>query len=367
MADERKPKIDLKSRLGRKTVSSPSGPSIPPPVGVPRSSIPVPPFATQTSGPKVDASDPYASVTASAAPPQQQAIRVEMSEEVVQAQKRSRGKFIGAALVAAVIAGGVGFAVGGANERSGTADVALQGAQDLAKEVDEANGVADQIAEVLGSAQKKLSNSEYPEEEVSKLGGLRIPFEGVNLTGKGIGRFKGSVVTMLISYTSAVEAANSQKEKVQRLLSGSKKPILEVLAQKDNPKVQWSVYVTQGPFGPWANMQPIPSPFEVKKKGDEKYKWPENFEIKEGNKTHKLDRYTKGSPTGESPQLIPIDPGTQALVCPSDTLFKLARELRDLEGVLRGEKSASPDDESAGLLQTGQKLVEMLKGIGQPG
>ncbi len=32
MAEEKKPKIDLKSRLGKKTVSAPSGPTIPPPV-----------------------------------------------------------------------------------------------------------------------------------------------------------------------------------------------------------------------------------------------------------------------------------------------------------------------------------------------
>ncbi len=366
MADERKPKIDLKSRLGRKTVSSPSGPSIPPPVGVSRSSIPVPPFAAQPSARKVDVNDPYSAVQASVAPPQPQAIRVEMGEEVIQAQKKARGKMIAAAAVTALVGGIIGFAVGGGSERSKTAEVAIQGARDLAQEIDKANAVAEEIAEVLKSAQSKLAKGEFPEAEVSKLGGLRIPFEGINLTGKGIGRFKGQLVSALIDYTAAVETANDQKEKVQRILSGSKKAIEEMLSQKDDPTVRWSVYVTQGPYGPWANMQPLPKPFPVKKKGDDKYKWPDEFEIKEGNQTHKLSLYQRGTPTGES-ALIPVAPTTHDLVCPSDTLFKLARELRELQTSIRGESSQMPDEESAGVLKSGQVIIEMLKGIGQGG
>lgn len=363
MADENKPKIDLKSRLGRKTVSSPSGPSIPPPVGG-RGGIPAPPFATRPSVPAA----PYSGLSASAAPPppppQPQAIKVEMSEEVIQAQKKSRSKMYAAVAAMTVVGGIIGYAVGGGSERSTQASVALQGAQDLAKEIDEANAIAEQISEVVTAAQSKLAKSEYPEAEISKLGALRIPFEGTNLAGKGIGRFKGQVLTMLISYTSAVDAANKKKETVQRILTGSKKALQEMLAEKEDPKVSWAVYVAQGPGGPWAGMQPLPTPFPVKKKGDSKYAWPEKFEIKSGNKTEKLDRYTKGDPSSE--QLIPVAPETHALVCPADTLFKLARELRDLGTALKGAGGAAGEEDNTGVITSGQKLIEVLKGIGAP-
>ncbi len=50
MAEEanKKPKIDLKARLGKKTISSGAGASIPPPVGM-QPSIPAPPFGSRPS------------------------------------------------------------------------------------------------------------------------------------------------------------------------------------------------------------------------------------------------------------------------------------------------------------------------------
>jgi hypothetical protein len=36
MSEQKKPKIDLKARLGKKTVAAPTGPAIPPPVGIPK-------------------------------------------------------------------------------------------------------------------------------------------------------------------------------------------------------------------------------------------------------------------------------------------------------------------------------------------
>ena len=82
MAEQKKPKIDLKARLRKQRVSSPSGSSIPPPVV--GKGIPAPPFGR----PKVDASNPYAAVESAQAKAKPQAIRVEMSQEVVEAQKK---------------------------------------------------------------------------------------------------------------------------------------------------------------------------------------------------------------------------------------------------------------------------------------
>ena len=50
MADDKKPKIDLKARLGKKTVAGPSaGGAVPPPMGIPKpSGIPMPAFGKET-------------------------------------------------------------------------------------------------------------------------------------------------------------------------------------------------------------------------------------------------------------------------------------------------------------------------------
>lgn len=362
MAEQHKPKIDLKSRLRKQTVSSPTGSSIPPPVV--GKGIPAPPFGR----PKVDPSNPYAAVESAQAKAKPQAIRVEMSQEVVEAQKKGRSRMIGFAMAAAVVGGGVGFAIGSGYERGKAADLALGGAKDLAKEVDEATAQGEQLADVLASAGQKLSDGKYPEEEVRRLGELRVPFEGANLAGKGIGRFRADVVTMLVDYTSKAEATNEQKDRVQRLLSGSRKAIEDFLSQKEAPKVRWSVFVGYGPNGPWASMQPLPTPFLVKsdeKKDGKKYEWPSEFTIKEGGKDVKLKRWSSGNPIASPPELIPVDPDSQSLVCPADTIFKIAREVQSLEGVLRGEKNAAGDRE-AGLLDLGTSLVEKLKQIGAP-
>lgn len=371
MAEEKKPKIDLKARLGKKTVSVPatSG-SIPPPVGIPKPpGIPAPPFGSSRPARKIDATDPYAALSAEHVPARAEpkAIKVELSEEVVQAQKKARSRIIGLAVVTAFVGGIIGFAYGSSSERGKSAQQALAGAGELAKQVEAANAEIEKLAEVLKSAKQKLSGNKYPEEEIQKLGGIDIPFAGANLTDKGIGRFKPALVTLLVSYASGAQEANDQKQKVQRLLGGSKAAITDFLSQQTDPKVRWSVVVQSSPFGPWAVMQPLPEAFAVTKKSNSTYKWPEQFKLMEQGKTFELKRYTGGDPGGSPPKVIPVDPSSQSSVCPSDVLIKLRRELGDLEETLRGDKAeATAGEEKQGLLELGQALHERLKAIGSP-
>jgi uncharacterized protein YcfJ len=376
MAEEKKPKIDLKARLGKKTVSAPSGPSIPPPVGLHRP-VPAPPFA-QPSGPsrpKVDASNPYAAITADQAPEQTkpQAIKVELSEEVVAAQRKGKLLYVALAAIGAVVGGLLGFTAGGGSERSKQATLAVKGAGDLVDDIEKANTTIEELAETLKNAREKLQSNKYPADEVQKLGGIDIPFSGANLTDKGIGRFKADVVNLLIEFASGSKEANDGKDKVRNVLAGAKAPIEDFLAQQTTPKVRWSVYFENGPHGPWASMQPLPTPFLVKQekkdpKDTKQYKWPADFKIKQGDKEFTLKRYESGDPTkakaGE-PFIVPVNPETQGAVCPSDVATKLQREISALEAILRGDKS-DPTDEKAGLIDTGKALVDKLKGIGRP-
>src|SRR5689334_21926608 len=130
MSEDKKPKIDLKARLGKKTVSAPAtgpGGSIPPPAGIPKPNlggggggIPAPPFqgAAARSAPVVDASNPYGAMEPAAAVAQQpQAIKIELSDEVVRAQSRGKTKIFVLAAITAVIGGFVGYTLGGTAER----------------------------------------------------------------------------------------------------------------------------------------------------------------------------------------------------------------------------------------------------------
>ncbi len=373
MAEEKKPKIDLKARLGKKTMAAGSAPSaVPPPVGIPKPmGVPAPPFATPSSpsnkpAPRVDTSDPYAAIEADQAPvrAEPQAIKVEMSEEVVAAQKKGKLRLVVIGVVGAAVGALLGFTIGDRLARNEGAKAAIGDAARLAKEIEDANAQASQLADVLQSAGSKLGSNKFPAEEVTKLGELRLAFSGANLAGSNIGRFKATLVTQLVEYSSRAQEANDQKETLQAILSGSKKGITELLEEKTKPKVHWSVYFQGGPRGPWAVMQPLPAPFDVNVKDKKDYAWPKEFEIKDGQKTYKLKRYTGGDPTKGSgdPQIVPVDPSSQGDVCPNDTMIKLRREVSNMQKILKGENTGT--DDKPGLIQTGDALVEQLKALG---
>jgi hypothetical protein len=373
---DNKPKIDLKARLGKKTVSAPVTSSVPPPVGLQRplvpqqgrpsqpvarpqmgGSVPAPPFGQPSRAPKIDPTDPYSSVAASAAPvaARPREIRVDM-EEVRAANRGRRGRVLFLSLITAVIGGFLGFTFGGGYERDKSAKASVVGAKELLKEVEASNAQIQQLSETLKSARQKLLNKgQYPQEEVTKLGAINIPFKSVSLLDKGIGRFKRDTMVMLIDYATAVEAANDQKESLQRLLgSSSLKGLIE---EQQKPKVRWMAQVEGGPGGPWITLNRLPEA-NVFLMGE---KWPEEIEVKEGEKTTKYKRYSSGDPGGSEPPFIPVSPQSQG---PSDVVGSLISQLLKMNETLQGNKD-DPTNEKAGLIERGQKLADSLKKIGK--
>jgi hypothetical protein len=347
---------------------------VPPPMGIPKPvGVPVPPFGAKPGQamPKVDASDPYAAISADFAPEkQEQTVKVELSREVVEAQKKGRAKIVFLAIATAVVGGLLGFTLGGRLEANKGAKAAVGGAKELVKLVETANGDAANLAEVLKSATNKLTENKYPDEEVTKLGEIHIPFEANDLYGRGMGRYQKDTQLLLVQYTAQAQAVNDAKDRL-RLVLGQKKIVTDYLEQQTTPKVRWSVYVLPGAHGPWAIMQPVPEPFlatskeKVKDKDGKEvdYKWPEKFKIREGNQTHELERYERGDPTGSKPKIIPVDPTSHEAVCPSDVKMKLLTQVGELAEVLQG---TGPPHEKPGMIQLGDALLEALRKIGQP-
>jgi hypothetical protein len=261
-------------------------------------------------------------------------------------------------LIVSGIFGALGFAFGGRVESGKGANSALEGAKDLIKDIEAADKVGDQLNEVLAKASQRLANNEYPAEEVTALGGINIPFDGGHLTDKGIGRFRREVVTQLITYANTAQRANDQKEKIQNLLTGSKTTLTDLLAQKNDPKIRWAIWVESGPGGPWANMQVVPTAFGVK--GD----WPADLKVPRGETNAVIKRYQRGDISSGDPQFIPVAPQTESMVCPSTTIVRLRSELTEMVQVLKGD--ATPGAEKTGFLQMGDDVVKALKKITNP-
>jgi hypothetical protein len=336
------------------------------------SGVPVPPFQQAPSQvPRADPTNPYGSMPRQSVPIQARPteIRVDM-DEVRAAQRSGRGKVMVLALVTALVGGVVGFAFGGGAERDKGAKAAVEGAQELVKDIEASNKQIQELSDTVKSAQTKLlGKGTYPQEEVTKLGAINIPFRTASLADKGIGRFKRDILNMLIDYTASVEAMNDQKETLQRFLGSQ--TLKDLIAEQQKPKVHWFATVTNGPSGPWVNLDKLDTPFLVQsdekvkdKDGKEKaYAWPDEIEVKDGKETSKFKRYTSGDPGGGSPPYIAVNPQSQGAVCQSDVVGSLIAQLIRMQTVLQGDPT--PGVDKTGLIEKGQKLADQLKKIGK--
>jgi hypothetical protein len=277
---------------------------------------------------------------------------VDTEEEFRAVRKSSQTKTIVLAAGTAVVGGVLGFAIGGLNERNSVASVAVAGAKSLAADIDEANKKVVELEQVVTAAGKALKDGKYPDNEVKALGALNVPFDGTNLAGKGIGRFKPQLVTMLINYAEAVAKVNTSKDKIRSVLSVAKPAVEEMLAQSANPQVRWGVTVSPGPGGPWGTLSVLPTGFAAGDKGA----WPAQIEIAEGKGGK---RYSGGDASG---QIIPVNPGSQSAVCPTDTMVRVRREVSDLDKLMQGDQT--PGQESAGVVELGEAIKKQLVAIG---
>ena len=371
MADEekKKPAIDLRARLGKKTVAG-GNPSIPPPMAS-GGSIPAPPFAAKPA-PAEPAKPKYV---------EPQAIKVEMSEEVVQAQKKGKNKMLALAGLMAVVGMGLGYTLGQGHEKSAGYEKAQKGASMLIDDIDQLTEEVTAMETALKNVRMSLGDGEFPEKAMAELADAAISFDGTYLAGRGIGNMGGNVNQALVKLTGRAEAVNDQKDKVQTWVNGSRARLEEYFKQKTEPKFQWSVYVVPGPHGPMAAMKPIAEPFLIKSKKKMKdpedkegkkmidYKWPEELEYKnprDPKKSEKFKLYTEGNPVSRTPLLIPVEPSTHAQVCPSDSRSKVLvdQEIGLLGKLLFGDKS-DPTNEKPGLGELANNALDLLKKIKQ--
>jgi hypothetical protein len=257
MADDKKPKIDLKSRLQRMggpaaavpapmpTPAPPASrgpglapvapPSVPPPSGIPR---PMGAIASP-GGVPLDASNPLAAVAQpfkaapAAAPAVPHAQRIEVDEGAVQQARssaRKQGLVVG--VLFAVVLGGIGWVGGGASQQGSDRAKGVHDAHELAGDLLKAKTTIDQIKDQVTNGGKSLvGDRKFPADLSKQLSGMHVDFAGDKLFGRRFAGVPADTSTALFEFINRVQALNDKKDLIVALLNKLQKPITDELAR----------------------------------------------------------------------------------------------------------------------------------------
>lgn len=401
MADDKKPKIDLKARLGKMGGAAtpppspvqPGGPggSIPaPPMAAPpiAAALPAPPgaapspFAPPTPAAGLDPSNPLAAAAAGtfnpnvraqvAAPAQPQ--RIEVDESAVQearAKARKQGVVI-AGLVGLVFAG-VGYVAGGAMEQNAGRSKSKKDAAELAGDVTKAKDTLKSLAEKMEAGRDQLlKERKYPDALAKELGGLNVDFDGSKLAGRRFSGFPQDTTSGLVELITAVQQVNDRKLAVINLLNKLQKPLTDQLsAPAGQQRISQVIVVDKDPGGnPSAFLASLVTPINATAA---KIDLPEEFTFANprGNGNVKLPRY-RGGDIASKPAAVYVVPKSFDSACPAETSGQLAQLGAQISGFIReirGEQAAAGGDAvvdtKPGLMERADKLAVALTKVTQ--
>jgi hypothetical protein len=404
MADEKKPKIDLKARLGKTAVGGATPP--PPGVGVnvpmpgapvatpasggdgapaavpapaaARAAVPVPPGAPigpppgfkAPSGVTLDPSNPLAAAIGQAAPARSVAPpapqRIEVDEVTVQeARKGARKQGIIMGALFGVVLGVVGFGAGSARETSKGREAAVGHAKELANDVTKSRDQLKALGDKLEAGRNSLAkDKKFPDSLAKDLSAINVDFDGGKLAGVRFSGWTTDATHNLIEYISAVQATNDRKSAVSNLLTKLQKPLTEQFAAAASgkpPNINFVVLINKDskkdPFGVLAPLQKPIDPSSI----------PAEFTA-----TDPLTHANVTAPKFQSldkPGAAPVIPKSIEAACPSETSGQIAQLVGQLSRLItdiRGEGQAGPDEiaePKPGLLQRADTLVTQLNKI----
>jgi hypothetical protein len=390
MAEDRKPKIDLKSRLqkmgGPAATAQPppvtgsipvpsmvpqgprSGPpmagpgSVPPPSGMARASIPARP-------PGLDPGHPLAAAVAqqfSAVPAAPQTQRIEMDEGVVH-QARS-GAFKNG-LMAGIVFGFVllvlGYVGGNAMAEGNARSKSVRDAHDLGADVGKAKDSLDDLKTKLQAGEKSLiADRKFPADLSQTLAALNVDFAGDKLMGRRFSGVPAEVTHNLFDFITRVQTLNDKKELVVALLNKLQKPITEELSHPAGQlAIQYVVVVDKDTPNMGAFMAPLATPIAP----DDKNGVPNDLTFgnpRGGGGNVKLPRLTSDKVPKDG-AAITIVPSTFDKVCPSKQRGQIAQLVSTMEsliGDIEGQKGNGEieSETKPGLAESATKLSDQL-------
>jgi hypothetical protein len=398
MADEKKPKIDLKARLGKTAVGgaqvpvpTPGQSSSPmvtgrsaPPVAIPPPAVPVPPgvpvgppppFAS-SAAPAIDPGNPLAAVatpyrpsTQVAAPPQPQ--RIEVDEVAVhEARKGATKRGFVIALIVGLLFGAVGVVAGQGMESGNARKKSQNDAKELADNVTKAKATMQSLSEKMEAGLNMLvKERKFPDQLTKDLGALNVDFDGTQLAGRRFSGFPQDTTAGLVDFITSVQDLNDRKSLIQGLLTKLQKPLTEQLnAPQGQTTVTMVAVVSKDPAGnPSALLAPLSAPITFTPPN---VTLPAEFNFTDplGQGNAKLARYTGGD-VASKPAALYVLPKTFEKVCPSETAgqkAQLAAQIGSMIREIKGEGQASQEivtDTKPGLLERADKLVVGLQKV----
>jgi hypothetical protein len=401
MADDKKPKIDLKSRLGKTPAPAPVAPAgvpVPraapapgPSLGVPVGAAPAPsgaglpgvpvgppPGYAAASTPALDPSHPLAAAAGyrpapSAAPPQPQLQRIEVDEaQVHQAASSARKQGLVIGVVIAAVLGAVGYVAGGATERGAGREKSKADAKELSASVTKASESLKKLGDRMEAGSKSLlTERKFPDTLSKDLGGINVDFDGTQLAGRRFSGFPSDVTHELTEFITSVEGVNERKAVIQRLLDRLQKPITEQLAiPAGTSKITYVVAVDRDPSGNLAGfLSTLAAPIQAT---PQNISLPPKFTFANpgGSGNTELPRYSGGD-IAKTPAALYIVPKTFDTACPSaqnGQIAQLGAQIGDFIRTIKGEGAApagtdTVQDSKPGLIERADKLADGLNKI----
>jgi len=401
MNEGKKPKIDLKSRLGKTPAPAPVAPAgIPGAQGVPQGQAPgvpvgAPPaapsgalpgvpvgpppgYGAPQSTPQLDPNHPLAAAVGgyrapvTAAPPALQRIEVdEMAVQQAAKSARKQGLVIG--IVIALVLGGVGYVAGGAEEQGAGRTKSKGDAKELSAAVTKASASLKTLGEKMEAGSKSLlTDRKFPDALAKDLGGINVDFDGTQLAGRRFSGFPQDVTRELVEFITAVQGVNDRKTLIQGLLTRLQKPITEQLAvPAGQSKINYVVAVDKDPSGNLAGfLSTLAAPIQVT---PQNIALPGKFTFANpgGSGNTELPKYSGGD-IAKSPAALYIVPKTFDTVCPSaqnGQIAQLGAQIGEFVRTIKGEGSGAPagndtvQDSKPGLIERADKLADALNKI----
>lgn len=396
MAEEKKPKIDLKARLGK---SAGGGAGNPPPAGIPvpapSSALPAPvpsspgsstalpgtpigppPGYVAPSAPALDPSNPLVAAAtpyrAPDPPPPPQPQRIEVDESAVQEAAKGalrKGVLIGA--VIAVFVGAIGYVAGMSGETSAGRKKAQADAKSLAGDVLKSKETLEKISKKLEEGKKALvSEKKFPDKLAGELGGMNVDFDGSKLAGVRFSGFSTETSGGLIEFITQVQSLNDRKLVIINLLNSLQKPITEGFTQADKPTINYVVLL--GRQDPSKNyygiLAPLDAPLPIT---PQNIALPEKFkaiDVTGGGAKVEVPKYTGGDLTKVG--ALYVAPASISKNFPSEVSGKIAQLVSQLSRVVNdvnGDK-ADPNmvtESKMGLLERADKLNVSLTKVAE--
>jgi hypothetical protein len=401
MADDKKPKIDLKSRLQKMgtggpgtTPPPPAAGSIPVPMGsvppgmppaMPRSSpsvapmgAPPPPMPSSSGSitpppgiPKpaissrpatLDPSNPLAAVVqpfkpahapvAAIAQPQV----IEVDEAAI--RQARRGAFRGGVVVGLVV--GVVFLilgyVGGTATTQGAARTqGVHDAHDLSADLTKAKASLDVLKTKVEEGGKSLvADRKFPSDLAQQLSGMIVDFGGDKLFGRRFSGVPAETTKNLFDFITRVQTLNDRKDLVIALLNKLQKPITDELTRPAGQlPISYVVIVDKDTAASGAFLAPLATPIAP----DDKNGVPNEltFLNPRGSSNVKLPRLD-GDKIPATGAAVTIVPNTFEKVCPSATRGQIAQLVSSMNSLV---------DEVAGQKGGGEAITESKPGLSE--